>query len=307
MNVTKPIFLLLAHWLSTALIATAADRPHKLILIAGKPSHPPGMHEFRAGCLLFQKGLASVPGLSVEVHTNGWVSTAQAFDGADAVFIYSDGGGGHPAVQADHLRVLSGLINRGVGFGCGHFGVEVVKEQAGKEFKEWLGGHYEHAFSCNPIWTANYQKLPKHPITRGVDPFSTNDEWYFNLRFRDGLTGIIPILVAQPSDAVRDGPYVYPRGPYAHIQAAKARDEIMAWAVERPDGGRGFGFTGGHFHKNWGNDNVRKVVLNALVWLAKAEAPKNGVDSRVSEADLKANLDLKSAPKPPGQAKKKAP
>lgn len=75
----------------------------------------------------------------------------------------------------------------------------------------------------------------------------------------------VSILSATPSDATRDGPYVYPKGPYPHIQAAKGRLETMMWAVERKDGGRGFGFTGGHFHDNWGNEPFRKVVLNALV------------------------------------------
>ena len=67
----------------------------------------------------------------------------------------------------------------------------------------------------------------------------------------------------------------------------------MMWAVERKDGGRGFGFTGGHFHQNWGNADFRRVILNALVWVAKAEVPAGGVDSRVTEEDLKANLDKK--------------
>jgi len=176
--------------------------------------------------------------------------------------------------------------------------VEVVPDQAGREFKEWIGGHYENGFSVNPIWDANYEMLPRHPITSGVKPFTTKDEWYFNMRFLDGMKGVTPILVAKPGDATRDGPYVYPKRPYPHIQAAKGRDEIMMWAVERADGGRGFGYTGGHFHINWGNDQQRKVILNALVWLAKADVPKNGVESKVTEAELMANLDPKPAPKP---------
>ncbi len=84
----------------------------------------------------------------------------------------------------------------------------------------------------------------------------------------------VPILVASPDDKVRNGPYVYPKGPYEHIQQAKGRAEAMMWAVERSDGGRGFGFTGGHFHDNWGNANYRKVVLNGMVWLAKGNVPK---------------------------------
>ena len=110
----------LISFLSLCLAASAlsaADRPRKLVMIAGKPSHPPLMHEFRAGTLLLAERLKGVRGLTVEVHTNGWVSDATAFDGADAVFIYADGGGRHPAVVDGHLDVLRGLIARGVGFG----------------------------------------------------------------------------------------------------------------------------------------------------------------------------------------------
>ena len=71
----------------------------------------------------------------------------------------------------------------------------------------------------------------------------------------------------------------------------------MAWAVERPDGGRGFGFTGAHFHKNFGDDNFRKLVLNTLLWLAKAEVPAGGVPSAVTPDDLKQNLDPKGEKK----------
>jgi hypothetical protein len=66
---------------------------------------------------------------------------------------------------------------------------------------------------------------------------------------------------------------------------------------DRPDGGRGFGFTGGHTHAHWGDDNQRKVVLNAILWVAKAEVPKTGVVSQVTPAQLTANLDPKPAPK----------
>jgi hypothetical protein len=153
--------------------------------------------------------------------------------------------------------------------------------------------------------------LPQHEVTRGVKPFTANDEWYFNMRFVTSDAGnrpetvagtrFTPILVAAPSDDVRDGPYVSPKGPYEHIQKDKGRAECMLWVVERPDGGRGFGFTGGHFHDNWGNDDYRKVVLNTLVWLAKAEVPSGGVESSVTKADLDAHLD----PKPLPKAKKK--
>ena len=277
--------------LGAAALAHAADK--KLVLIAGRPSHPPGMHEFRAGLLLLQKCLSGVPGVSVTVYSNGWPEASRALDGADAVVIYADGGGGHPAIQRDHKKILGDLAAKGVGLGFMHYGVEILATNGGPEFLEWMGGFYEHQVSVNPMWSPQYEKFPNHPIARGVKPFSNRDEWYFNIHFRDDRKGLTPILTATPSDEVRQGPYVYPRGPYPHIVAASGREETLMWAYDRPNGGRGFGFTGGHTHAHWGNDSQRKAVLNALLWVAKAEVPANGVPSSVTEDDLKQNLDPK--------------
>jgi hypothetical protein len=250
-----------------------------------------------------------VPGLKTEVVLNGWPRDEAVFEDAAAVVFFMDGGAKHEAVQEGRRRLdlIGGWVQRGLGIGCMHYGVEVLADQAGEEFKRWIGGHYENMFSCNPIWSPTFSVLPQHEVTKGVNPFTANDEWYFNMRFvtRDagnrpqsvGQTRFTPILVAAPSDDVRDGPYVYPKGPYEHIQKDKGRAECMLWIVERPDGGRGFGFTGGHFHDNWGNDDFRKLVLNTLVWLAKAKVPDEGVASKVTQAELDANLDPKPQPK----------
>jgi type 1 glutamine amidotransferase len=273
------------------------------------------MHEFRAGAMLLEKCLkAGAPGLVVEMHDMGWVKDEATFADATAVVIYADGRAGHPAVQENHLATLKGLIARGVGFGCMHYGVEVEPSQAGAEFQAWIGGHYENAFSCNPIWEPDFKSFPEHPTTTGVQPFQIKDEWYMQMRFRpafkdgieaakDGAETFTPILVATPSDATRDGPYVAPKGPYPHIQAEKGQPEAMMWTVERADGGRGFGFTGGHFHDNWANDNFRKLVLNTLVWVSKGEVPAGGVASTLAPGDIDANLDTKPVPKAKGQPK----
>ena len=264
------------------------------------------MHEFRAGTLLLEKRLAQVPRLVVERHDNGWVEDEATFEDANAVVIYSDGSRKHPLADKGRLALMGSLVSRGVGLGCMHYGVEVLKEDAGAEFKEWLGGYYEHEWSCNPIWTPTFERFPDHPVANGVRPFQVEDEWYFNMRFRDGLDAsgpkrdggsrFTPILVARPSDETRDGPYVYPKGPYPHIQAAKGREEALLWTIEHDNGARGFGFTGGHFHRNWQNDEYRKVVMNAICWLAGLTVPKYGVgSSTVRDDELQRNLD----PKPP--------
>jgi type 1 glutamine amidotransferase len=282
----------------------AAERP-KIVLVAGKPSHPPRMHEFNAGVQLLTKCLNDNAEVDAHYVLNGWPQDESIFDGVDAVIFFMDGGGKHEVVQEDgrRLKIIEGWAKNGVGLGFMHYGVEVVADQAGEEFKKWIGGHYEHMHSCNPIWEPMFVSFADHPVTRGVEPFQIKDEWYFNMRFVSDLSGneatevdglkFVPILVATPSDEVRDGPYVYPKGPYPHIQASKGRAEAMMWSVERPDGGRGFGFTGGHFHDNWANDSFRKVVLNAMLWVAKAEVPESGVNSSVTSEQLNANLDPK--------------
>ena len=113
------------------------------------------------------------------------------------------------------------------------------------------------------------------------------------IRFRDGLKGVESILTAKPSDRTRSK-NGYPPKPYPHIIEQSGRVETLMWAVERPDGGRGVGFTGGHWHRNWAHDAQRRAVLNAMVWVAGAEVPEGGVASEaVSVDELNVNLDRK--------------
>ncbi len=275
-----------------------ADGRKKLILVAGRPSHAPGQHEFRAGAMLLKKCLdANYPQVVSEVHTGGWPKDPTAFDNADAIFFFADGGGGHPVIQSNRLAQIDALAKRGVGIACLHYGVEVPKEKGGPEFLNWIGGYFETNWSVNPHWTLAKTELAQgHPITRGVKPFETNDEWYYHMRFREPPDGLTMILTAVPPDSTRERP----DGPHSNnptVRAGKGSREVLAWAYERPTGGRGFGCTGAHFHKNWENDDFRKLMLNALVWTAGLDVPADGVSSAVSAEDLAANLDDK-APKP---------
>jgi hypothetical protein len=268
----------------------------KIVMVAGTPSHAPGHHEFNAGCLLLKKCLdENVPNVVTVNYSGGWPKDVTAFDNADAVFLYADGGGGHPAIQRDRLALLDALAKQGVGIALGHYAVEVPKEKGGPEFLNWVGGYFETFYSVNPFWTLDQTQLAKgHPITNGVKPFSINDEWYYNMRFRDNMQGVTPILSALPPDSTRgtEGKNESHHGnPF--VQKRKGMHEILAWAADRPDGGRGFGYTGGHYHHNWANDDNRKLMLNALLWVAKADVPADGVPSAVSDEDLKKNLDKK--------------
>jgi type 1 glutamine amidotransferase len=280
-------------WSGMSPAATAAETT-KIVLIAGHPSHGPGDHEFNAGCKLIAKCLKEVPGIEPVFVAGGWPADESVLEGAKSVVFFMDGGGGHPMIQKDRIeRVMKPLLAKGVGLVIMHYAVEVPKGKPGDFFLEAIGGYYETGFSTNPIWVAEVKSLPEHPVTRGVKPFSVKDEWYFNMRFRPEMKGVTPILVAKPDDKTRQGVSSSPRGPYGHIVAAAGRDEVLAWAVERPDGGRGLGFTGGHFHSNWANADFRTFCLNAILWSAKVEVPSQGFQCAPTAEELKANLDPK--------------
>jgi len=274
---------------------TACAGGTKIVLIAGPPSHGPGDHEHRAGCLLLKSCLDKVPGVTAEVYSNGWPQNAEAaLAGAATLVVYSDGGEGHPLLRDDHLKTIAGLLNRGVGLVCLHYAVEPTKEAGEKEFLDWIGGCFETDWSVNPTWLPEFKPLPTHPITRGVKPLHIYDEWYYHMRFREGMKGVTPILSAVPPESTLsrpDGPHE--GNPAVREAVRRGEAQVVAWACERPNGGRGFGFTGAHYHRNWGNDDFRKLVLNAILWTAKVDVPAEGVDCKITEEQLKQNLDRK--------------
>ncbi len=256
----------------------------RILLIAGSKSHGPGDHEFFAGTAILMKLLQQTPGVFPIMVRDGWPKNEKLFDTADTVMFYMDGRGGHPVVKGDRLEKMQKLMDKGVGWVNLHYAVDYLP-QHGKRVMGWMGGYYEPDYSINPHWDAQIRSLPTHPTTRGVQPFTIRDEWYYNMRFLEDTTNVTPILQALPPDNTRG------------TKAAKARAgmiETMAWAYERPEGGRGFGFTGGHFHRNWADENFRRIVVNAILWSAKVEVPADGAKVDFDAADLNRNLDKKN-------------
>jgi Trehalose utilisation len=268
----------------------AAKDVKKIVLIADTAPHGPrGNHEFLAAAIYFARTInAQYPNAYAVVHTKAkWPKDLKH---ADTVIVLLNHGGSavNPAVKE--------AVERGAGFMAVHFGVEVNKGEQGQHYLKWLGGYFETFWSVNPFWTPDFKEFPKHEVTRGVKPFALNDEWYYHMRFVDKMEGVTPILAALPplTTIQGGGKKSSERGgnPDVWEDVSAGKKQVMAWAYDRPDGGRGFGFTGLHKHSNLGDDNFRTLLLNAVAWVSKLEVPANGVASQpLSRLDLEQLID----------------
>jgi quinoprotein glucose dehydrogenase len=277
-----PGILLLWALLGTVLALGAQARPargKKVVFIAGKKSHGPGEHEYEKGCRLLARCLESSPnlkGIRTEVCADGWPEDPRTLDDADSIVIFCDGSdhseADHPLLQGDRLAVLGRAMARGAGLVLLHYTLFVPSKRGGPEFLDWAGGYfdYETGTAANhwysKIRTAATEPAPAtpgHPVSRGLQPFPLREEYYYGMRFREGDRRLTPILTTPLPD--EPGP------------------QTVAWAVQRQDGGRGFAYTGGHFHANWEVEGLRKMVLNGIAWTARREVPQGGVQSVVSD------------------------
>ena len=149
-------------------MAALAAPPAKIVLVAGRPSHGPGDHEHNAGVLLLEKFLRQNKGVEPVVVRNGWPEEQSVFEGARAIVLYMDGGGGHPILKGNRLETIGKLADRGVGLAFLHYTVEIPKENGGPLFIKWIGGYYERPYSVNPMNDVELtQATPSHPVSRG--------------------------------------------------------------------------------------------------------------------------------------------
>ncbi|WP_372807771.1 ankyrin repeat domain-containing protein [Pontiella sp.] len=230
-------------------VSVFAEAPKSVLLVAGKPSHGPGEHEFTAGCDLLAQALnGSGLGIAATVEHGAWPA-ADALANVDAVVVYCDGNKQHLLLNKE--AELLALSDRGVGIVFLHYALDGMPGRLDDTLMKVVGGYYDDQVSQNPLWTLKDPVLAEHPVTRGVNPFELKEECYYNLKFGD----VEPLLQAVPP--------------------GEERAYALAWAY----GANRFGFTGGHFHSNWGQPDYRRFVLNAIVWAAGLEVPEGGVES----------------------------
>jgi type 1 glutamine amidotransferase len=194
-------------------------------------------------------------------------------------------GGGYFLSDKDRRTKIEELMKKGTGFVALHWAVEGPKA-LGEPYMNILGGYYEPGFSTNPHNTTTVKPAnDKHPIARGWKPFEARDEFYFKIKL---LPDAKPALVATSLQDKDKDKTVY-------------KDETIGWTYERKDSkgplgpGRSFGFTGCHFHINFGIPEFRRLIVNGILWTADVEVPEKG-----AAVELKAPV-----PKVPDQPKDK--
>lgn len=264
----------------------------KIVLVAGTPSNKPGQHEYFAGCALLRQWLAELPGVAPVMVAHGWPQDETVFDAAQCVLFFLDGGEKLTFLTPARLAKMEALAAAGTGLIMLHQAIDCPPTLV-PQFKRWFGAAFQSDIGCRGHWDVSFSSIPTHPVTSGMTPFDLlKDGWLYNLHFAE--TGVTPLLTCKMPASSRK------------TEAAKAahpdREETVAWAYERADGGRSVGFTGCDLHRNWAEPNQRRLLLNAILWTAKQPVPEGGAVSVVSDAQLSQNWDRKLFQKRPTAA-----
>jgi hypothetical protein len=285
--------LLIALFTATS----AAAEPTRVLILVGPSNHPPGTHEVAAGARLMKHCLEhaeNVKDIRAEVIT-AWPSDRMRLQNVATVVFSGDRF--PPAEMQDGERIMADLktmMDHGCGLVCVHYatglGATHVKPDGEHPLLHWMGGYFAtrtpHHQSIARVYPAATIEPAggEHPVLRGWKTFTVNDEPYINNYFgKDGPGKNVTILATS---------MLPPEAP---------KREAVAWAVSRSDGGRGVGIVMPHFYKNWRVDDLRMLIMNAIVWSAKLDVPEGGV--KTSAPDL-ATFEPAAVEPPPRPAKK---
>lgn len=262
-----------------------ADRPvKKVVFIAGPKDHGgPGAHEYEKDLRLLKACLEASPNVDdvvTELYVGNILANVDKLDGADVIVIHSSGdrltnethslfpihdaanpGATYSPAEKRAIERIDGMMKRGTGLVVLHYSLIVVNPKSRDYMLDWIDGYHGDGSRVKIDRSEARPAAPEHPILRGVKPWTTDHEYYFNQVFRKDDSRRTPLLTSMlPSD-----------DPKRHV---------IAWATQR-DNGRGFVFTGGHYHNNVQIESYRRMLLNAILWTANVDVPDGGVVSGI--------------------------
>lgn len=289
--------LLIALLAGTFLPSFAADAA-RILIVVGPTDHPPGTHEVAAGGRVMKhclENMVNVPGVKVDLF-NEWPKDKAVRDAASTVVFIGDTFPPNRLPNAEqNLAELGAMMERGCGIVCVHYATGLlgkdVKPDGDHPLLRWMGGYFAnrscpHHESIAKIYPEATIKpaAPRHPVWRGCREFTLNDEPYINNYFgKDGNRPAVNVTVLATS----------------MLPPAVPKQETVSWCVERPDTGRGFAIVMPHFYRNWKLEDLRRYLLNGIVWSAKLDVPTSGVQTTLPDLSTFAPVSIEPQPRAP--------
>lgn len=263
---SSPCACALLVWMVIASTARADDSSPKRLLLLGQgpDGHPPATHEYLSGLKVLRACLAGVPGVRVEIENadEPWADGPARLAEADGVVLFLSEGGKWCQADPRRFDAFTRLAARGGAIAALHWGMGAKDAAYVAGFQKLLGGCHGGPDRRYAIVEQTFQVVDTaHPIAAGVKPLKVRDEFYFRLKFVADQGELTPIITVP----------------------IEGRDQTVAWAWQRPDGGRSFGFSGLHFHDNWRHAAYRRLAAQGVLWTLNLAVPRDGLKVDVPE------------------------
>lgn len=249
--------------------AAAVAAPKRLLLIGqSSDGHPPGTHEFMAGVRVVDellKPFAANIQTTITKADEPWTEGPGLIDQCDGILLLVTQGGRWMQTDPERHAALQRLAERKGGIVALHWSVGAKEPQYIAGQLALLGGtrggpNRKYKILENDVHLAERA----HSILRGLGDFRIKDEFYYRLDLVSPSPPFHPLLTT-PIDG---------------------NEETIAWAWDRPDGGRSFAYVGLHFHANWERVECRRLVTQAILWSLDLPVPAPGVKAEIAPQAL---------------------
>ena len=275
----------MAVWLPSAAAAGEQERGSenretgragvKRVLLLGQSpdDHAFGTHEYMAGVHILARLLHHEKSLQTIIvrADDPWTEGPELLDGADAAVVFLSEGAKWLSQDQARLAAFRRLAERGGGLVVLHWGMGTREPEPIGNFVELFGACHGGPDRKHKVLTTTLSPAAEgHPILAGIEPLDIRDEFYYQLK-RVRSAG---------------NPQESPLTPLLTI-TADGQTEMVAWAWERPDGGRSAGFSGAHFHETWHLETYRRFMTQAVLWVLEQPVPADGLSVEIEPAELK--------------------
>ncbi len=233
------------------------------VLLMGKqPDHPRGTHMYLHTCDVLARCLRQTEGVTTAV-SDGWPQDERLLQDVATIVVYAS-----PAAEmlldGPHRNDVDALMREGVGLVTIHWASAVRQDnlaRLGDRWMSYLGGTWVSNVGLSVGESRLRQLDADHPVCRGWSEYDLHDEFYLNPTITQSAHPLLQVTT--------DG-----------------QDVVVGWAYERPDGGRAYGTTLGHFYRNFQQTAFRRAIVNAILWTAHVEVPPQGAPVALSEQQL---------------------